>query len=368
MSATTAAVIESPGAEFRLEELELDGPRPGEAIIDVDAAGICHTDLTIRDGAVPTMLPGVLGHEAVGRVAAVGSEHSTFRVGDRVALSFASCGACPRCVHGTPSMCAMFVGLNFGGVRPDGSTALRRDGAAIHSHFFGQSSFATRTVALESSLVKISDDVPDAVAATLGCGVQTGAGAVLNILRPPAGATIAVFGAGTVGLSAVMAAKLAGCGRIIAIDLHEFRLDLALELGATDVVNATGVDVTAQLFELTRTGADYVVETTGAPAVIPAAVYSSSVGGVVGLIGGPPPGTMFNVDVGAIISLSKTIRGIIEGDAAPRTFVPQLIDLWRRGQLPIERLVSSFDFDQINEAAEASTTGRVVKPVLKMHA
>jgi len=367
MSATTAAVVEDAGGAFELQQLELDAPRPGEVLVEIAAAGICHTDIVIRDGALPIVFPGVFGHEAVGRVVETGSSESPFNAGDRVALSFASCGNCERCLHGHAATCTSWMGLNMMGARLDGSTAFSRNGDSVHSHFFGQSSFATRSVVLESSLVHVPDDVPDEIAAILGCGVQTGAGAVMNVFRPPPGSSIAVFGAGTVGLSAVMAAVIVGCGRIIAVDLHQSRLDLASELGATDVIRAgDGVDVTAAIFELTGMGVDYVVETTGAPAVLPVAVYSSGIGGTVGLIGAAPPGTELGVDVAAIMSLTKTVRGIMEGDAVPRTFIPQLIEHWRRGRLPLERLVKTFPFEQINDAVAASLSGEVIKPVLVM--
>jgi aryl-alcohol dehydrogenase len=283
-------------------------------------------------------------------------------------MSYASCGGCQRCLHGHASSCTSWMVMNMMGARQDGSTALSRNGELIHSHFFGQSSFATRAVVLESSLVPMPDDVPDEIAAVLGCGVQTGAGAVINVLQPPAGSSIAVFGAGTVGLSAVMAAAIVGCSRIIAIDLHSSRLELAQELGATDVIEASeGLDVAAKIFELTGgAGAGFAIETTGAPSVLPVAVYCTGIGGKIGLIGAAPAGTELGVDVAAIMALCKTIVGIMEGDAVPRTFIPQLIEHWRGGRLPLERLVQTFPFAQINDAVAASLSGDVIKPVLTM--
>lgn len=367
MSTTTAAVVTDPGGAFELQELALEAPRPGEVLVEIAAAGICHTDIVVRDGAMPIVFPGVFGHEAVGRVVEIGFAQSSFSPGDRVGLSYASCGSCERCLHGHASSCTSWMVLNMMGARLDGSTALSRGGEPIHSHFFGQSSFATRAVVLESSLVPMPDDVPDEIAAVLGCGVQTGAGAVMNVLKPPAGSSIAVFGAGTVGLSAVMAAAIVGCGRIIAIDLHGSRLELAQELGATDVIQASeGLDVAAKIFELTGTGAGYALETTGAPSVLPVAVYSTGIGGTTGLIGAAPAGTELGVDVAAIMALCKTVVGIMEGDAVPRTFIPQLIEHWRGGRLPLERLVQTFPFAEINDAVAASLSGNVIKPVLTM--
>jgi len=362
---TTAAVVEEPGAPFVLHELELDDPRDGEVLIDIDAAGICHTDLVMQDGALPMLLPGVLGHEAVGHVASVGPGVTDVAHGDRVALSFAACGHCPHCRSSHPSACGSFFLLNSAGGRADGSTALRRGDEPVHSHFFGQSSFATRAVVLASTLVPMPDDVPDEIAAPLGCGVQTGAGGVLNVLDPEPGSTLLVFGAGTVGLAAIAAAVVAGCGRIIAVDLHDSRLEVARDLGATDVIKAGDIDIVGTILGATAGGADYVLETTGAPAVIPNAVYCAAPRGTVGLIGAPPLGTTLDVDVSAVVSFSRTIKGVMEGDAVPREFLPQLVELWRDGRLPLERIVTTFDFDRINEAAAASRSGEVIKPVLR---
>jgi aryl-alcohol dehydrogenase len=228
-----AAVTESQGAAFAIEELEVDELRGDELLVRVAACGICHTDLIIRDQWYPVPLPAVLGHEGAGVVEAVGTAVTKVGVGDRVAMSFGSCGSCPTCAAGRPWVCHDFWGRNFGATRPDGSTALRRAGSPIHSHFFGQSSFATHAVATERNVVKLDPNVPLEVVAPFGCGIQTGAGAVLNAVRPPAGASIAVFGTGTVGLAAVIAARVAGCTTMIGVDVRPPRLELASELGAT---------------------------------------------------------------------------------------------------------------------------------------
>jgi aryl-alcohol dehydrogenase len=227
-----AAVIETGGAPFRLESLELGPIQADEARVRIAACGICHTDLLIRGGSFPTPMPVVLGHEGAGVVEEVGAAVTRVAPGDRVVLSYASCGTCRTCATGRPYYCAEFGARNFGGARSDGTTALSRNGQPVHSHFFGQSSFATHAAVTERSLVRLPDDVPFEIAAPLGCGVQTGAGGVLNVLRPQAGAAIAVFGVGGVGLSAVMAAALTGCGTIVAVDVKPARLELARELGA----------------------------------------------------------------------------------------------------------------------------------------
>ncbi len=230
-----AAVTESKGAPFALQELDLGELRDDEVLVEVAAAGVCHTDLIIRDQWLPTPLPAVLGHEGAGIVRQVGSAVTEVEVGDRVGMSFNSCGSCPTCRTGRPFYCHDIFGRNFAAARPDGTTALSRDGEPVHSHFFGQSSFATHAVATERNVTVLPEAISLEIAAPLGCGVQTGAGSVLNAFRAPAGSTLAVFGTGGVGLSAVMAGVIAGCTTIIGVDIRPKRLELALELGATHV-------------------------------------------------------------------------------------------------------------------------------------
>jgi aryl-alcohol dehydrogenase len=362
----TAAVVNAVGSPFELTELELDGLRPDEVLVDIAAAGICHTDLTARAGGFPTPFPVVLGHEGAGTVAAVGSDITDLVDGDRVALSYASCGACPTCAHGRPSYCGEFLPRNFFAARADGSTALSREGAAVHSHFFGQSAFATQAVVGRRSVVKVADDIPFEVLAPFGCGVQTGAGAVLNVLAPAPGASIAIFGAGGVGISALLAARLSGCTTIVAVDVNSGRLALATELGATDVVDAAAVDAVAAVQEATGGGAAYAVEATGVPAVLRQAVDVLAPGGTCAVVGAPPFGVTAELDVNGLIAFGRTVRGVVEGDSVLPVFVPQLVDLWRARHLPVERIVKTYDFDQINEAAHDAESGAVVKPVLRI--
>ena len=217
----TAAVVERQGAPFALQELELGELRDDEVLVKVAAAGICHTDLICRDSWYPVPLPAVLGHEGAGIVESVGRGVTRFAPGDRVAMSFDSCGTCPSCAKSLGGYCHTFFEHNFAAARPeDGSSALSRDGELIHAHFFGQSSFATHSVARERNIVALDESIPFEIAAPFGCGIQTGAGAVLNVFRPPAGSSLVVFGAGAVGLSAVMAAAIAGCTTIVAVDLR----------------------------------------------------------------------------------------------------------------------------------------------------
>jgi aryl-alcohol dehydrogenase len=364
----TAAVTESPGARFELQEIELGEIRPDEVVVEIAAVGICHTDLMGRDGVLPTPLPAVLGHEGAGVVERVGSAVTVVAPGDHVVLSFDSCGGCQTCLAGHPYTCHDFFGRNFVAARPDGTTALSRDGQPLHSHFFGQSSFATRAVASERNVVPIPDDLPFEVAAPLGCGVRTGAGSVMNTLCPPAGATIAVFGTGGVGMSAVMAAHAVGCTTIIAVDLSPARLGLAAELGATHVVNAAEEDAVESIGRITGHGADFTLEMSGSTQALRQAIDSTASGGICGVVGAPPFGTEVGLDVNMLIARGRTVRGIVGGNSVPGVFFPRLISLWRSGRLPWDRLIQTFDFDQINEAAERAERGEVIKAVLLMRA
>ena len=361
----TAAVTESTSAPFALQELELGELRPDEILVAVAAAGICHTDLIIRDQWYPVPLPAVLGHEGAGIVEQVGSAVTKVAVGDRVGMTFDSCGRCPTCQVGRPSYCHSFFEHNFASSRPvDGTSILSRDGELVHAHFFGQSSFATHAVARERNVVLIDSPIPFAVAAPFGCGIQTGAGAVLNSMRVPAGASVAVFGTGTVGLAAVMAAVVAGAGTIVGIDLHPSRLELARELGATHVVNARDRDPVEAIRAATGSGADFSLETSGVPQVLRQAVDCLTPTGACGVIGAPAFGSEVALDVNTILTGGRIVRGIVEGDAVPDLFLPLLMRLWEQGRFPVDRLVTTYDFDNINEAAHDAESGVVVKPVL----
>ena len=362
-----AAVTESKGAPFEIKTVELGDLQADEVLVKVVACGICHTDLIIRDQWYPVPLPAVLGHEGAGVVEAVGAGVTKVAPGDHVAMSYGSCGSCVNCHAGEPWVCHDFFARNFGACRPDGSTALAVDGRPVHSHFFGQSSFATFAVATERNVVRLDPDVPLEIVAPFGCGIQTGAGAVLRVFRPEAGTSIAVFGTGTVGLSAVMAARVAGCTTIIGVDVRPARLELALELGATAVVDARSADPVEAVRAATGgVGADFSIDATGIPNVLQQAVYCTGPGGVCGLIGAPPFGTEVSLDINLMLAMGRTLRGIVEGQSIPDVFLPRLIELWRQGRFPVDRIITHYSFDQIDEAARDAEEGRVVKPVLRM--
>jgi aryl-alcohol dehydrogenase len=363
-----AAVTERVNAPFVLQELELGDLRPGEVLVRVAAAGICHTDLIIRDQWYPVPLPAVLGHEGAGVVEKVGPGVTLVAPGDRVGMSFDSCGHCPTCRTGRPSYCHDFWAHNFAAARADGTSALSRGGELIHGHFFGQSCFATHCVASERNVVTLPDSISLEVAAPFGCGIQTGAGGVLDALRAPAGSSLAVFGTGAVGLSAVMAGVIAGCTTIIGIDLNAARLELARELGATHAVDAGERDAGEEVRRITGFGVDFSVETTGVPAVLRQAVDCLAPRGTCGVIGAPPMGTEVSLDMNTLLVAGRSVRGIVEGDSVPRSLLPRLIELWEQGKFPVERLMTFYDFDRIEEAAHDAENGKVVKPVLRMGA
>jgi aryl-alcohol dehydrogenase len=362
----TAAVTESKGAPFALQELELGELGPTDVLVRVAAAGICHTDLIVRDQWYPVPLPAVLGHEGAGVVEQVGAAVAGLAPGDRVGMTFDSCGHCATCQNARSSYCHRFFEHNFAASRADGTSALSRDGELIHGHFFGQSSFATYAMAGARNVVRLPDGIGLDVAAPFGCGIQTGAGAVLNSLRAPAGSSIAVFGTGTVGLAAVMAAVVAGCTTIIGVDVNPSRLELARELGATHVIDGRSEHAVERIIAITGAGADFSLETTASPAVFREAVECTAPTGSCGLIGAAAFGTEVSLDMNSILVTGRTIRGIVEGDSVPGLFLPRLVALWEQGRFPVDRLMTYYDFDRINEAAADAESGAVVKPVLRM--
>ncbi len=362
----TGAVAYEKEQPFSIEEFELEEPRTDEVLVRVVATGVCHTDLIVRDQWYPVPLPVVLGHEGAGVVERVGEGVTKVQPGDHVVLTFNSCGECANCARGKPAYCLNFFVQNFGGARPDGSTGISKGDDTVHSHFFGQSSFASYALAAERSVVKVRGDVPLELLGPLGCGIQTGAGAVLNALHPEAGTSIAVFGTGAVGISAVMAAVIAGCTTVIGIDVKDNRLELARELGATHTINGAGSDAVEEIGNITGGGADYALETTAVPELLSQAVQALAPLGVCGLVGAAPLGTEASLDMNDILIPGKTVRGIVEGDSVPDVFIPRLIELYEGGHFPFDRLIEFYDLEGINQAAEDSEEGTAIKPVLRM--
>ncbi|RYG90093.1 NAD(P)-dependent alcohol dehydrogenase [Loktanella sp. IMCC34160] len=359
-----AAVLTQFNHPLELMELDVAAPRSDEIRVRLVATGICHTDIAMISGELPAGLPAVLGHEGAGVVEAVGSDVSTHAAGDHVVLSYAHCGHCENCSDGYPGYCDEFLSRNFECCRPDGSSAYCGP-TPVKSHFFGQSSFAGHVVCSPRNAVKVSKDIPLDLACPLGCGIMTGAGTVMNAQKVRPGSSVAVFGAGAVGLSSVMAAKVCGATQITAVDLHAQRLDLAKELGATDVHQSTGTDTDrGALSAIAPRGFDYIVDTTGNMALIKAAMGHLGKRGHFALISAAP-GVELELQANPILMAGQTIQGVIEGESVPSVFIPKLIELYRLGQFPIDKLVTYFPFEKINLAIDASMDGSAVKPVLR---
>lgn len=362
----TAAVARKPHADFSVETVDLETPRPDEVLVRITGVGLCHTDLITRDGFIPVALPAVLGHEGAGIVEAVGADVTKVAPGDRVVLSFASCGHCSRCNDHLPSYCREFPALNYAGARKDGSTGISIGGQPVSANFFGQSSFASHALAFERNVVKIEDpDAPLEILGPLGCGFQTGAGGIMRSLACPAGSTLAIFGGGPVGLSAVMGAVIQGCGTIIMVEPIPARRDLALELGATHVIDPAAGDVAEAIRAILPDGVDFAFETSGREPVVEAALASLASHGVLGLVGVPPkPESSVSVNLAGLITYGHRIQGIIEGDSDLDGFIPQLVALHREGRFPIEKLTKTWPLSEINAAVEAQHRGDCVKAVL----
>jgi aryl-alcohol dehydrogenase len=363
----TAAVARTQGEPLTIETLELDELRPAEARVRMVASGVCHTDAIVRDGIYPTPLPAVLGHEGAGVVDAVGSAVTTVSVGDHVVMSAAYCGKCDRCRAGQMAYCENLFAADFGGRRSDGSTAFAdTDGNAISSHFFGQSSFATYANVVEESLIKIDPDVPLDLVAPLGCGLQTGAGTVLNELQPRLGSTLVVLGTGAVGSGAIMAARVANCAQVIAVDIHDSRLELAKELGATGTINTRTEKLAEAVMALTGgRGADYIVDTTARPELLEQAVDALALRGTLAIVGAAAPGTTANFEIGASLVKGWTLKMVIQGSSVPQVFIPRLIQLWRDGRFPFDKLIKHYDHHAINDGFADSKSGVTVKPVIR---
>ncbi|MDZ8275047.1 NAD(P)-dependent alcohol dehydrogenase [Microbacterium aquimaris] len=358
-----AAVIRGSEDPFTLEDIELDPLRADEVLVEIVGVGMCHTDLLVRSPMMAGMLgTTVLGHEGSGIVRSVGDAVTGVAEGDHVLISFDSCGACENCRTGLPAYCAQFEARNLSGRRADGTPgATDSAGEAVTARWFGQSSFAELAIATERNVVVVDKELPLEIMGPLGCGIQTGAGSVLNEMGMRAGQTIAVFGAGAVGLAAIMAAKLVGAAEIVAVDLHDSRLELAKELGATRVVRGDVEDLVAAV-KGDRGGLDFSFETTAVGPVIAAAV---------GVLDRPGKAVLVGAGAGELsvapAALSgRTVTYALEGSSIPQILLPQLIEHWQAGRFPFDRLIKTYDFDDINQAEADSLSGATIKPVLRM--
>ena len=362
----TAAVVRERSGPFQIETLDLCDPRADELLVEVVASGMCATDLHGRDAYYPTQFPKVFGHEGAGVVRAIGSAVVNFRPGDHVVMSYPWCGNCQNCRTHRQSYCVDAFPLKMNGTRADGSTLHSKDGQPVYSAFFQQSSFGNFTIANERFAVKVRNDVPLDLVCALACGGQTGAGAVLNVMRPAPGDSFAVFGVGAVGLSGLMAARIAGCDPIIAVDVHEHRLALARELGATHTINHTGrTDVVAEIRKITGLGARFTLETSALPVIFREAVDALMPAGTCVLLGSARAGTEATFET-PFLQNGRTVRGVIQGDSVPQEFIPHLADYIMAGRFPVEKMITFYNLADINRAADESSKGMSIKPVLRM--
>ncbi|MGH3281898.1 MAG: NAD(P)-dependent alcohol dehydrogenase [Trebonia sp.] len=360
-----AAVAWEAGATLSIEEFDLDDPRDNEILVKVEAVGVCHTDDSARLGRLPVVFPIILGHEGSGVVERVGADVTKVRPGDRVLFTPDYCGTCEQCVLGKTPYCDQVVPLTFTGTRLDGTPRAYQNGKPVRASFFGQSSFATHCLVTERNIVPVPLDAPLRYLAGFTCGVQTGAGAILNAMSVRAHSKVAIWGTGAVGLAAIMAAKASGAAEIVAVDQVRHRLDLALELGATHAIDTAGrdlADVAAEVVKVTGRGADVALDTTGNPQVILAEVRSLATHGTGSVI--TSSGAPITLPPGDLLLKGRQLRGTMGGHINPTVFIPRLLSLHARGRFPVDRLVKNYPFEQLNTAIADSLSGATIKPVL----
>lgn len=373
----TAAVMYEQGLPFpyaqtqpfRIEEVQLEGPGPGEVLVEVRAAGLCHSDLSVVQGMRPRPLPIVGGHEGAGIVREVGAGVQGLQPGDHVALAgVAGCGQCRVCVAGRPGLCQVVSGARAQGMLATGARRLQLQGGGRLNHYSGISVYAEYAVVAPQSLIKIDKSVPMDVAALFGCAVVTGAGAVFNSAKVQPGSSVAVIGLGGVGLTAVMAAREAGATRIIGIDMLTSKFDLAKAVGATDCFDAKDPQMQEQILELTQGGVDYTFEISGHLGALDTAQKITVRGGEVVGVGLGPANALFTVPHLPWVSEERVLRGSFMGGGVPQRDVPKYVDMYLRGSLPVDKLRSQhIQFDQLNNAFDLLHSGGVVRQILLPH-
>ncbi|MDR3197860.1 MAG: NAD(P)-dependent alcohol dehydrogenase [Planctomycetaceae bacterium] len=365
MMQVTAAITHSKG-EISIETVELVAPKTSEVLVRVLASGVCHTDSAGINQIIPVTLPAVFGHEGVGVVEEVGAGVESLKHGDRVIMSYPSCGVCEYCIEGHPYACNHLNKLFFGGSFKDGTKRFSQNGIPVSS-FFGQGSFATHVVVDSRNAVKvdINSDEDLMKLCSFGCGVQTGAGTVLNRIHPKPYSSLVVFGCGGVGMAAIMAAKIVGCTKIIGVDIVSRRLEIAMEVGATHTVNSKKVDAVEEIKRITNGGANYSIESSGSPMVTIQALKCLKREGhcVINSVTG-------NAEIPIaleplLMNPSVTLTGLTEGASNPQTFIPKLVQYFNEGRLPVDKLIKIYDFKDIKQAIEDSLTGITIKPILK---
>ncbi|GAA4095130.1 NAD(P)-dependent alcohol dehydrogenase [Zhongshania borealis] len=364
----TAAVSRTAGADFTVESLELEDPRIDEVLVRIVGVGVCHTDIAARDQALPTEMPVVLGHEGAGVVEKVGSAVKSVKPGDHVVLSYTFCGECAPCGHDHKNYCQQFAPLNLIGTRSDGSKALSDSTGPISSHFFGQSSFGDYALCNQNNVIKVRNDAPLELLGPLGCGIQTGAGSFMRSMACEADSVVAVTGGGAVGLAAVLGAVVKGCAVIIVVEPHENRRQLALELGATHVIDPMAENMTDAIRGIAPNGLNYALETTGKNVVFGGLVAAMAAAGTIGVVGVPSSEdeAMLKLDVLNLLLCGIQVKGICEGDADPSEFIPVMVDLYMEGKFPFDKLCDFYAFNDINQAVSDQHSGKCVKAILKL--
>ncbi|AOV08736.1 NAD(P)-dependent alcohol dehydrogenase [Sporosarcina ureilytica] len=360
----TAAVVNGVNEAYELEQLTLGELYPDEVVVRIVASGVCHSDEALRVGDAPFPMPVVLGHEGAGIIEKIGSAVKNFNVGDQVVMAYNYCGTCASCRTGHPSSCNEWAALNMSGGRPDGSHIFYKEDGTPVSNFFAQSSFATHTIAHVNNLIKVDPEEDLRLMGPLGCGLLTGFGTVVNGLQAKTGSSIAIFGIGAVGLGALMTAKIIGCSTIIAIDIHDTRLETARELGATHTINSRTENLAKRIAEISEgQGVDYSIDTTGISSVMKASIQVLGIGGVSAPVAVTPNSVEFNTFMDLVLANRKLI-GVLMGDAIPQLAIPELIKFHKEGKFPFEKLVKYYKFDEINQATADANSGETIKPIL----
>ncbi|WP_448072788.1 NAD(P)-dependent alcohol dehydrogenase [Georgenia yuyongxinii] len=364
-----ALVVEQKDAPFRVEQVELDEPARGEALVRIVASGVCHTDAITRGGDMAMPFPAVLGHEGSGVVEEVGEGVTEVAVGDKVIIGWPWCGQCRNCLDGQHRYCLQTGPALVGGRRYQGElagqSAYARNGEPLNGHFFGQSSFATHSIVDAKTLVKVPGETPIELLGPLACGLGTGAGAVLNEARPRLGDSVLIVGVGAVGLAAIMAARNTGATKIIAADVHDNRLEMAKEFGATHTINSGSADLVAEVAKITGSTVDFAFDCTGVIPVIETLAETVGMLGTLVLVGGAPAGAKFSLD--HLTTLwGKRVIGVLGGGGRSGQLIPALVELYEQGRFPFDKLVKYYEMDQIEQALADSRSGEVIKPILRM--
>ncbi len=362
----TAAVVKEKGSAFELSKVLLEEPGADEVLVKIVATGICHTDMVARDFVMGSPdFPVILGHEGSGIIEKVGSGVHHLKAGDHVVLTYGFCGECEICRSGNPAYCYEFFQRNFSGATVDGHHHHHdQEGTAINDNFFSQSSFATYAVAHKNNVIAVPKDAPLEILGPLGCGIQTGAGAIINTLRIKVGSTVVVTGTGAVGLSAVMAAKASSATTVIAVDINEERLEFAKQLGATHTINSRNENVPERIREILPNGVQFGVDTTGRNEVINNILDSLAPVGELAVIGvALKP---LELQTNMFLTKGFKIKFVNQGDSVSEEFIPKLIKMYQAGHFPFDKLIKTYAFEDINQAVEDSEKGRTIKAVLRI--